>query len=65
MKLSITNFLSQCDQIRSFLRVWAHLLKKSVLENLIFYAVISDKRFSVIGIVYILNDDLPAEISHL
>ena len=34
MKFSITDFFSKCDQ--SFLRIWSHLLKKSVLENLIF-----------------------------
>ena len=32
-------FFSKCDQIRSKLRIWSHLLKKSVMENFIFYAV--------------------------
>ena len=36
---SIKNFLSKCDQIRSFLPVWSHLLKKSLMENFIFCAV--------------------------
>ena len=31
MKFSITNFFSKCDQIRSFLRIWSHLLTKSVM----------------------------------
>ena len=35
MKFSIMNFSSKCDQIRSFLRVWSHLLKKSLMENFI------------------------------
>ena len=39
MKFSITDFFSKCDQIRSFLRIWSHLLKKSVMENFIFCAV--------------------------
>ena len=39
MKFSIKNFFSNCDQIRSFLRVWSHLLKKSLMGNFIFYAV--------------------------
>ena len=39
MKFSIADFFSKCDQIRSFLRIWPHLLKKSVLENSIFCAV--------------------------
>ena len=28
MKFSIEDFFSKCDQIRSFLRIWSHLLKK-------------------------------------
>ena len=31
-------FFSKCDQICSFLRIWSHLLKKSLIENLIFCA---------------------------
>ena len=34
MKLSIKDFLS-----KSFLRIWSHLLKKSLIENLLFCAV--------------------------
>ena len=33
------DFFSKCDQIRSFLRIWSHLLKKSLMENFIFCAV--------------------------
>ena len=40
MKLSINDFFSKCDQIRSFLRIWSHLLKKSLMENFIFCAVL-------------------------
>ena len=32
----IKDFFSKCDQIRSFLRLWSHLLKKSLMENCIF-----------------------------
>ena len=39
MKFSVMNFFGKCDQIRSFLRVWSHLLKKSVMKNFIFCAV--------------------------
>ena len=42
MKLSITDFFSKCDQIRSFLRIWSHLLKKSLMKNFIFCAVKHD-----------------------
>ena len=40
MKFSIKGFFSKCDQICSFLRIWLHLLKKSLMENFIFCAVI-------------------------
>ena len=39
MNFYIENFFSECDLIRSFLRIWAHLLKKSLMENFIFCAV--------------------------
>ena len=35
----IEGFFSKCEQIRSFLRIWSHLLKKSLMENLISCAV--------------------------
>ena len=39
MKFPIKDFLSKCDQMRSLLRIWSHLLKKSLMENFIFCAV--------------------------
>ena len=39
MKFSIKNFFSKCDQIRIFLRIWSHLLRKSLMESFIFCAV--------------------------
>ena len=39
MKFSIEDFFSKCDQIPRKLRIWSHLLKKSLLENFIFRAV--------------------------
>ena len=39
MKFSVEDFFGKCDQIRSFLRIWSHLLKKSFMENFIFCAV--------------------------
>ena len=36
MKFSIKDFFSKCDQIRWKLRVWSHLLKKSLMENYFF-----------------------------
>ena len=34
---SIKEFFSKCDQIRSFLRMWSHLLKKKLYEKLYFF----------------------------
>ena len=39
IKFSIEDFFSKCDQIRRNLRIWSHLLKKSVMESFIFCAV--------------------------
>ena len=39
LKFSIKDFFSKCDQIRSFVRIWSHLLKKSLMEKFIFCAV--------------------------
>ena len=39
MKFSVKDFFSKCDQIRRKLRIWSHLLKKSLMENFIFSAV--------------------------
>ena len=36
MKFFIKDFFSKCDQIRNFLRIWSHLLRKSLMENFIF-----------------------------
>ena len=38
-KFSTRDFFSKCDQIRSFLRIWSHLLKKSLMEDFNFCAV--------------------------
>ena len=40
MKFSIKDFFSKCDQIRSFLWIWSNWLKKSLMENFIFCAVL-------------------------
>ena len=46
-KFSINDFLSKRDQIRKKLRIWSHLLKKSLMENFIFlYSDISTFSYS-------------------
>ena len=37
------DFFSKCDQIRNFLQIWSHLLKKSLIEYLIFCGVAEKK----------------------
>ena len=39
IKFSIKDFFSKSDQIHSFLRIWSHLLKKSLMKTFIFCAV--------------------------
>ena len=45
MKFSIEDFFSKCDQIRRKLLIWSHLLKKPLMENFIFCAVIQNSCF--------------------
>ena len=42
MKFSIKDLFSKCDQIRSFLRIWSHLLKKSLVQNIFCAVTVSD-----------------------
>ena len=42
MKFPIKGFFSKYDQIRKKLRIWSHLLKKLLMENFIFCAVLKD-----------------------
>ena len=39
MKFFIKDFFSNCNQIRSYLRMWSYWLKKSLTENFTFCAV--------------------------
>ena len=43
MKFLIMDFFSKCEQFPSFLRTWSHLLKKSLVENFIFYELKFEK----------------------
>ena len=38
IKFFIKNFFSNCDQTSEKLRIWSHLLKKSLMENFIICA---------------------------
>ena len=48
MKFSIKDFFSKCDQIRSFQRIRLHLLKKSLMENFIFCAVLIPLQWNIL-----------------
>ena len=39
MNFSIKDLFSKCDQIGWKLQIWSHLLKKSLMENFMFYAM--------------------------
>ena len=47
MKFSIKDFFSKCAQIRKKLRVWSHLLRKSLMENFIFCAVLGELWYGI------------------
>ena len=44
MKFSITHVFSKYDQIRKKLRIFSHLLKKSIMGNFIFLCSVTCKR---------------------
>ena len=54
----IKDFFSKCDQIRSFLQIWSHLLKKSLMENFIFCAMSLDRTSvlytEALGIIHVV-----------
>ena len=52
MKFLIKDFSSKCDQVRKKLWIWSHLLKKTLMENFIFYAVKVHKNISL-GIFFL------------
>ena len=48
MNFSIKDFFSKCEQIRRFLRIWAHLLKKFLMENF-FIQYITHQKLHFVG----------------
>ena len=49
IKFPITDFFNKCDQIRRKLRIWSHLLKKSIMENFIFCVVFASLNWSSVS----------------
>ena len=50
MKFFIKDFFSKCDQIRSFLRIWSHLLKKSLMKTSFFVQSITEIHLGIFQI---------------
>ena len=49
MKFPIEDFFSKYDQIRRKLRIWAYLLKKSLMKNFFFYALYIQLQLVITG----------------
>ena len=58
MKFSSKDFSSKCDQIRRKLRIWPHLLEKSLMENFNFCAVTFLRFFDIEWVQMISADSL-------
>ena len=63
MKFSIKDFFSKCEQVRSFLRIWSHLLKKSSVENFIFYVVLF-KQIQTYSVMLVITLSLLMILKH-
>ena len=57
MEFSIKDFFIKCDQIRSFARIWSHLLKKCLIKISFFCAVFVAKAY---GHSHLLTGNLTA-----
>ena len=58
MKSLIKDFFSKCDQIRRKLQIWAHVLKKSLIENLNFCAVSRHMVRCILSYLYLISKSL-------
>ena len=60
MKFSIKYFFIKCGQIRSFLRISSHLMKKFLMENFTFCAVLAQSpKTSVAAIGLAFCNEVP------
>ena len=57
-EVSIKDFFSKYDQILSFLRIWSHLLNKSLMGNFVFSAVPSLLRHTEMLARYMVYESL-------
>ena len=56
MQFFIEDFFGKCGQLHNFLQIWSHLLKKSLIENFIFCAVLKGLGGSLHGIKLVSQD---------
>ena len=61
MKFFIKDLFSICGQIRRKLRIWSHLLKKSLMENFFFCAESDSMLCLFFGISFIMIHSLEAK----
>ena len=54
MKFSSKDIFSKCYQIRRKLRIWSHLLKKFLIENLISCAVLMSRNSGLLKTFFLL-----------
>ena len=65
IKFSIKDFFSKYHEIRSFLWIWSHLLKKSLMGNFIFCAVYKDRNFAFVFLREYTDQRKPVLWCHL
>ena len=65
MKFSIKNFFSKCDQIRSFLRIWSHLLKKSLMANFSFLCIVRKNYVSIFYLFFKFINSISPQKTYL
>ena len=63
MKFFIKDFFSKCDQKRRKQWIWSQLLKKFLMENFIFWAVIL-KVIIIFSIVFTVSFITLVELTH-
>ena len=64
-KFSIKNLYTKCDQIRMELRIWSHLLKKSLMEIFFYSDIITGaKKKTITAKILVTSQKITRNISH-
>ena len=64
MKSSIKDFFSKYDQIRRKLRIWSHLLKKSIMENFICVVIAATRLMYYVYVMQFSSVKFTRNINH-